>query len=245
LDDLLIHVPHASVFIPSAVRGQFLLDDAALMREAAASADLHTDALATAAWPRASIVTARVSRIVIDVERFEDDRAEEMARVGRGMIYTHTHAGWRMRRALSADERAELHKTYYTPHWHGLRQAARGRTLIDLHSYPREPWPVERDPAAGRPEIDLGTSERVTPRQWVRAARAHFQDLGFCVGRNTPYAGVIDAGADAAMMIEIRRDMLAEPGSAPWNRMLQALRTMPIWPAVQPRRRQGAGIGRR
>ena len=88
---LVIHVPHASTFIPSEVRDQFLLEDAALVGEAMESADLWTDALAREAWPDAEHVVADIARIVVDVERYADDDQEPMARVGRGMIYSHTH----------------------------------------------------------------------------------------------------------------------------------------------------------
>jgi hypothetical protein len=49
------------------------------------------------------------------------------------------------------------------------------------------------------------------------------------VGHNTPYVGVIDAGAKAAVMIEIRRDIVGLPGVDPkWQRLIAALSTMPI-----------------
>jgi predicted N-formylglutamate amidohydrolase len=49
------------------------------------------------------------------------------------------------------------------------------------------------------------------------------------VGHNTPYVGVIDAGAKAAVMIEIRRDVVGAPSGDPkWQRIIAALSTMPI-----------------
>jgi hypothetical protein len=43
------------------------------------------------------------------------------------------------------------------------------------------------------------------------------------VGHNTPYNGVIDAGADAAVMIEIRRDLVGD-----WVRLIRTLSAMPM-----------------
>lgn len=227
----IIHVPHASTFIPELYRGTFLLDAESLEKEAYLSADLYTDQLARAAWPGATIIEAPVSRIVCDVERYADDDIETMAKVGRGMTYTHTHMGERMRREFSRAEREAIQQDLYEPHWAALRQAAEGSVLIDLHSYPEEVWPIEGDLAAHRPEIDLGTTEGVTPPEWTESLRRHFERAGYEVGINSPYAGVIDAGADAAVMIEIRRDILGKPGSEQWSRIVEALTAIP-WPCV-------------
>ena len=81
----LIHVPHASIMIPREVREQFILTDEELSPEAIESADLHTDELARAAWPSARILTASVSRLVVDVERFADDSEEQDRVPGSGV----------------------------------------------------------------------------------------------------------------------------------------------------------------
>lgn len=148
-----------------------------------------------------------------------------------GVLYTHDRFGQPLGRVITAEDRAELLAGFYHPHWQRLRRVAAGAVLIDLHSYPLEPWPIGPQPAAERPEIDLGTSPGLTPPELVTALRTHFTRLGFTVAENAPYAGVIDAGAAVAVMIEIRRDMLGEgPGSAAWNRILNALSTMPVPP---------------
>ena len=227
---LVVHVPHASVAIPENYREPFLLTQAALEREAAVSADLHTDTLARAAWPQATIIEASVSRIVCDVERYSDDAREPMASRGRGMIYTATHDGKPLRRPLSAAERALIQRELYARHWEYLRTTAADGILIDLHSYPLDRWPVETvSSKAARPEIDLGIDPEFTPPSWRDALVTHFEGLGFNTAIDTPYAGVIDAGARAAVMIEIRRDVLSDPSSGPrWSRMVRALTKMPL-----------------
>ena len=70
---IVVHVPHASTFIPEDVVEQFQTPRAVLEAEARTSSDLYTDQLAHAAWPNAQIVAAPVSRLVIDVERYADD----------------------------------------------------------------------------------------------------------------------------------------------------------------------------
>ena len=229
ISDLIIHVPHASTHIPADLMDQFLLDPKALDAEVQASADLYTDLLAQQAWPNATIVAAKVSRVVFDVERYDDDERESMAAVGRGMIYSATHDGLPLRRAISSQERSALQASFYDPHWAQLTAMSAGKTLIDLHSYPVTPWRIEPDPFAHRPEIDLGTLPGITPRSWVDAVHRHFEDAGYSVAENTPYAEVIAADAKRAMMIEIRRDVVGEPSdSAAWQRLVSALSGMPL-----------------
>jgi N-formylglutamate deformylase len=225
---LVIHVPHASLAIPREVRDQFIVSDEDLAAEALASADLHTDLLAREAWPGATIIEAEVSRLVLDVERYPDDAMEVMAGAGRGMIYASRHDGSPLRRPISGAERAALQSRYYDPHWARLRAAAAGGVLIDLHSYPARKWAVEPDGDHARPEIDLGVAEGLTPPTWTAAARGCFEAAGYEVALNTPYSGVIDAGARAAMMIEIRRDMIGTPGDGTWRRLVAALRALPL-----------------
>ena len=225
---LLVHAPHAGLVVPPSVRDQFVLDDAGLMLEAKQSADLWTDVLGRAAWPAAAHVATAISRLVVDVERYPDDDAEAMARVGRGAVYTATHDGSVLRRVLRAGEREALLAAYHAPHWSALRAAASGRVLVDLHSYPRDAWPIEPNCGSDRPEIDLGTDPALTPPDWARALRMHFEGAGYSVAFDTPYAGVIDAGARAAVMIEVRRDVLGDgPTSAPYRRLLDVLAEAP------------------
>lgn len=227
--DLIVHVPHASTFIPGDVWSEFLVPRAQVEAEAAASADLHTDEMARQAWPQAKIIQAQVSRIVVDVERYDDDSKEEMAVVGRGALYTHDHNQIEIRKSLVGSRREELLTRYYRPHWQVLRAHTAGAILVDLHTYPAEPWIIERHAQGPRPEIDLGFTKALTPTVWVYGLTRHFKQYGFMVGHNTPYTGVIDAGARAAVMIEIRRDVVGHPGADPkWLRLIEALRTMPL-----------------
>jgi len=230
MHQLVVHVPHASVFIPDDAWSEFLVPRDQVEAEALESADLHTDEMARQAWPQAKVIEAQVSRIIVDVERYDDDRKEEMAAVGRGALYTHDHNHLKIRKSLPERRREELLMRYYRPHWQELRAQAAGAILIDLHTYPVEPWIIERHAQGPRPEIDIGFTDGLTPPSWVSALSQHFHQRGYDVGHNTPYEGVIDAGARAAVMIEIRRDVVGQPNGADpkWKRLIDALRSMPM-----------------
>lgn len=227
--NLLVHVPHASTHIPQNLRKDFIVEDDSIDKESNISADLYTEQLARQAWPLATIIEAKISRIVLDVERYEDDSKEIMAQFGRGIIYTKSHDGKKIRGKVSQKKRQKLIDQYYAPHWKKLRDNAKGKVLIDLHSYPVEPWSIELRPNDSRPEIDLGFTEELTPTKWVTSITNHFKNLDFEVGHNTPYSGVIDAGAKAAIMIEVRRDVIgSHQHSLQWKRLVNALNSMPL-----------------
>lgn len=227
--DLVVHVPHASTHIPNDLVKDFLISNQLLDCEAYTSADLHTNTLAKQAWPLATIVEAEVSRIVVDVERYADDAKEEMAKVGRGVLYTRDHNNKLIRNEVSPQDRNALLDRFYRPHWEKLNNHAAGKILVDLHSYPRLPWPIELRPSGQRPEIDIGYSSGITPMKWVDSLTEYFITCGFEIGHNTPYSGVIDAGAAAAVMIEIRRDIVGSPNEhSDWLRLVDTLKSMPL-----------------
>jgi N-formylglutamate deformylase len=224
---VLLHVPHAGTAIPSWTRPHLLLDDAALAAELAALTDHHTDVLASAAAERAQVRPAvlvnRVSRFVVDPERFPDER-EEMAAVGMAAVYTHGTRGQRIRVDDPAHRDALL-AAYYRP-WaeavHGAvedRVAATGRAvLLDVHSYPSRALPYELHAHRARPHVCLGTDPAHTPSWLVVAARAAFAAVGSTV-LDAPFAGTYVPPAHhgrerrvLSLMVEIRRDAyLTEP----------------------------------
>ena len=87
---VIIHVPHASRHIPIWVRAGLLLDESALERELDAMTDAHTDVVAERAadlvdGPRPWLFINQLSRLVVDPERFPDDR-KEMNAAGMGAV---------------------------------------------------------------------------------------------------------------------------------------------------------------
>ena len=81
---LLLHVPHDSTAVPPETAADFLLSADELRQELLCLTDWHTAALYASDAEPADIVRAEVSRLVVDVERFPDDRDEPCAKVGMG-----------------------------------------------------------------------------------------------------------------------------------------------------------------
>jgi N-formylglutamate deformylase len=61
-----------------------------------------------------------VSRLVVDMERFADDKQEVMSKVGMGVIYTNGSQKQVIRSQLEDNERAALLSNYYLPHHNDL-----------------------------------------------------------------------------------------------------------------------------
>ncbi|WP_137991775.1 N-formylglutamate amidohydrolase [Streptomyces vilmorinianum] len=224
---VLLHVPHSSRTLPAAVREGIVLGDEELARELDHITDSHTaeiaDAAARIAGARPWRFVNRLSRLVVDPERFPDER-EEMRAVGMGAVYTRTTHRAELRPA-GCDDRPLLDR-YFTPYARAMttavadRLAAVGRAVvIDVHSYPTAPLPYELHGEGPRPPICLGTDAFHTPPALLEAAREAFSGFGG-VGTDSPFAGTYvpldHYGRDrrvSALMVEIRRDLyMREPG---------------------------------
>lgn len=225
---VVLHVPHSSTAIPAAVRRGIVLTDAELAVELATITDAQTDLIAERAADRAAVLpwvfVNRASRLVIDPERFPDER-EELNAVGMGAVYERTTTG-AVLRSPSPAQRAALLTGYFEPYAAGIaalvgeRLAACGRvTIIDIHSYPRMRLPFELHGDGPRPEVCLGVDPFHTSPELEAAARAALAAAAPTgdVGVNSPFVGCyvpmehyqLDR-AVGSVMLEIRRDVVAE-----------------------------------
>lgn len=241
---VILHVPHAARLIPPEVRRRLLLDDAALAAELARMTDAHTDLVASRAAEAARrtpwTFVNLLSRLVVDPERFPDDR-ESMRAVGMGAVYQRTSDGRRLRAGDPVAEE-ELLDRWYRPYGAAItelvddRLATLGRaTIIDVHSYPSVRLPYEIGGAA-RPAVCLGTDPDHTPGWLLSAGQEAFAGCGD-VAVDTPFAGCYvplrHHGRDRrvrGLMVEIRRDgYLVEPDGPPTGGLAalgQALATL-------------------
>lgn len=222
---VVLHVPHGARRIPAPVRARILLDDAALGLELDRMTDAGTDHVAHGAadavggerGARPWIFENLLSRLVIDPERFPDER-EEMRAVGMGAVYTKTSHGEALR-ADDPDHERALIAEYFDPYAQAMtelveeRLAATGRAvIIDVHSYPSTALPYELHADDARPAVCLGTDAFHTPDRLLAAAREAFRPCGD-VAVNAPFSGCYvplrhyrTRPEVSALMIEMRRD---------------------------------------
>ncbi|MGX1566964.1 N-formylglutamate amidohydrolase [Streptomyces sp. NPDC055506] len=221
---VILHVPHSAREIPEDVRAGIVLGDEELERELDHITDAHTAAIAEAAAGLAEVTpwrfVNRLSRLVVDPERFPDER-EEMRAVGMGAVYTRTTHG-EVLRPEGLDPEPLLER-YFRPYARAMTQAvadrlaATGRAvIIDVHSYPSRRLPYELHGDGPRPAVCLGTDPFHTSPGLLDAAREAFGETGL----DSPFSGTYvplefygrrpEVGA---LMVEIRRDTyMTEPG---------------------------------
>ena len=218
---VILHVPHASRVIPPEIRSSLTVTDEQLAAELDEITDAHTDVIARHAaqsvTPQPLTLRNDLSRLVIDPERFPDER-EELNAVGRGAVYTRTCDGGVLRNADNASRDALL-ANYFHPYAAAMsdlvtdRIAATGRAvIIDVHSYPTLPSAYELRPDGHRPALCIGTDPHHTPPWLIEAAYAAFSPLEG-IGTDTPFSGTyvpldyynIDRSV-YSVMIELRRD---------------------------------------
>lgn len=236
---VVLHVPHSARRVPPAERTRLRLDDRLLETELDHMTDGHTALIAERAADGALLRPWRfenlLSRLVVDPERFPDER-EEMRAVGMGAVYTRTAHGGVLRAPDPAHEE-ELLAAYFRPYAAAMtalvddRLAATGRAVvIDVHSYPARALPYELHGDGPRPAVCLGTDPHHTPGPLTAAAREAFAGLGE-VRLDTPFAGCYvplkhyrRRAEVSALMVEIRRDLyMAEPGGAPFDDRVRVL----------------------
>jgi N-formylglutamate amidohydrolase len=226
---VILHVPHSAREIPADVRQGIVLDDTALARELDHLTDAHTAELAALAAAAAPVTpwrfVNRLSRLVVDPERFPDER-EEMLAVGMGAVYTRTAHREALRRADTDPE--PLLRRYFHPYARAMTEAVAGRlaatgraVVLDVHSYPTARLPYELHGEGPRPPVCLGTDPSHTPPELLAHARKAFAGFGG-TGIDSPFSGAYVPlefyGREprvTALMVEIRRDTyMTEPGGA-------------------------------
>ena len=171
---MVLHLPHDADCIPGEVRDQFILSDEDLARELLCMTDHQTADLFVAGLA-SGVARAPVSRLVVDVERFEFDAKEPMAERGMGAVYTRTSTQAPLRRALAVAERERLLEVYYRPHHLDLPRLVNDALtdhakaiVLDAHSFPSLPLPYERWKGR-RPDICIGTDAFVSePTRFTR-----------------------------------------------------------------------------
>lgn len=192
---LILHLPHATPYIPLAERADLAVEDDELARQSLALVDDRADDLFAPINEHIWLARAKVSPLVVDVLRHRDDAEEPAAELGLGAVHTRGVGNVPLRPSLDAGRRERLLRDWYDPHHERLglmvrRQRESGETkcvLLDLLTYPEDPLPTEFT-ASARPEICVSTDPEWS-RGIERVVRDHFVGSGYTVAENQPFAG--------------------------------------------------------
>ncbi|MBI2410311.1 MAG: N-formylglutamate amidohydrolase [Candidatus Kerfeldbacteria bacterium] len=195
-----LHIPHSSVRIPEEWKSDFVISSEALAHEAQWMGDLYTDELFFNTSRKYYTLTSQISRLVVDVERFEDDAKEGMSAYGMGAVYEKTSNGAWMK-SFSAQRREEYLHTIFRPYHAALNALIQDCIdrfgycfIIDCHSFPSEPRYYE-DQTPNRPDICLGTTKGYAPEftpDWsIELCTTYFSSQNYSVKLDTPFSGTI------------------------------------------------------
>jgi N-formylglutamate amidohydrolase len=218
---VVLHAPHAGRTFPVSCLEAFTVSRQELAREHRRLADHATDRIVMLAGA-GSRISAGLSRLIVDVERFEGD-AEEMNAVGMGALYTHGSDRQPIR-TLDEAERERLLAYFHTYgelfgdlvdralEEHGYA------AILDVHSFAREALPYELHAGDRRPDLCIGVDDEHTPPALIDAVETEF--AGWEIAIDEPFRGTyvplrhLPDRRVSSVMLEIRRDRyLRDDGS--------------------------------
>lgn len=183
---ILLSVPHASRRIPEEVLPYITFGDADLE----GYIDLCTDQIYDV--ENVHTIMGEVCRVFVDVNRAPDDIAREYEKGQDGVIVHVTQDGKPIYHQLPSDELVQLLIQRYHDPYHEKIDAVMGNLhfLFDCHSYAPIGPPMKKDAGQVRPDFNIGNLRYSTcNRQHTLFVRDFFQERGYTVGINTPYAG--------------------------------------------------------
>ena len=212
---LILHIPHASVQVPF-YDGYVNL--VTLQKQIDLLTDWYTDELFN--FDDSVSVVAPFSRVFCDVERFYDDANEIMSKVGMGMLYTHSDDG-SIFRYLNDQIKNSIVENYYHPHHQALTNEVDDQLklygqakIIDCHSFPNFPFTRDVNQALPRPDFNIGINHFHTPEKWILESKIFFENNGYSLGIDWPYAGTIVPMKHFtinknvhSIMLEVNRDL--------------------------------------
>jgi N-formylglutamate amidohydrolase len=212
---VIVHAPHGSRFIPPQLLPSYAVSEQELELERDRMTDHFTDTVARETAGASAMING-LSRFVVDVERFPDER-EEMLAVGMGAFYTHGSQG-QLVRAPEHTTHAALAQ-FFASYSAAFTQlvtrtlAVHGRAvIIDLHSYPTQPLPYELHSSEPRPQLCIGADSTHTPEWLIEAVRRAFPHLECGVNQSFHGTYVPLEHYEArdtrvsSVMLEVRRD---------------------------------------
>ena len=226
---IVLHIPHASKNIPDEYLKYFNLSKKDLEIELLKMTDHFTDELFNVLGDNIHQLKFPISRLLVDVERFEKDELEPMCKVGMGCIYEKTHDGNSLKNVENIKD--ELINKFYKTHYENFTKIVDKKLIennkvlvIDCHSFPKHPLPYELNQEMDRPEICIGTDNFHTSEKLRNSFGELFEKSNFTVKYDAPFKGSIvplkfynkDKEVQS-IMIEIRRDLYMNEKSGEKN----------------------------
>jgi N-formylglutamate deformylase len=198
---VIVEVPHAGLEVAPA----FLPDVLASARALGRDADLYVDELyGTAHALGATVLIARASRYVVDLNRDENDVDSQSVERGpaahspRGVIWRLTTEGDRaiaapLRRAAFEERMNRVYRPYHAELGELIRQKKDRfglAVVVAGHSMPSLGRSLHPDRGSSRADVVPGTQGRTSAHaRFIDVVDAHARQSGFSVAHDNPYKG--------------------------------------------------------
>ena len=183
---ILVSIPHASTFVPVDLRRRMLLSD----KEILSQSDLYTDEIYDV--PNVHIVKAKISRIVVDMNRAPDDIEAQCKLCNDGVVVSVDEFGTKIYEEPVPEKEILERVVKYHETFHQQIDDLSGKVkfLIDGHSFWNFGPPTKDDAGKERPDISIGNREHTTcSKSDAEFIARFFEDRGFSVKINDPYIG--------------------------------------------------------
>jgi len=193
--NIILHIPHASLCLPSDFWRDITVDKEIIERELRFIADYKVDELVKNIDSHKII--AKYSRLYCDVERFRSDEDEPMAKLGMGAVYTRLSDGVQYRK-IGSSRREEILGKSYDLHHKQLNTLSReivdkygSCVIIDIHSYSDELVRRLFGWTDNLPDVCLGYDEKWFGKDNASKLKTYIEKMGYSCELNYPYSGAL------------------------------------------------------
>ena len=187
--NILIHIPHSSLYIPDDYKNKILITKEELEKENKFMCDYKIDEIVE---NKNQTIIFPYSRLYCDVERFRDS-SEVMNKYGMGYIYTKTSDGKKMFEP-SIEHIEKINKIYEHHHEKlnnyvsNILNKYNNCLIIDLHSYSSD-LVLKLFNYQNVPDICIGIEENYYSEELTNYFINYFEKYGYSVKINYPYKG--------------------------------------------------------
>ena len=197
--EIIKHIPHSSLEFPEEydIKARLLTFGRNYIQDNLKMCDLYVDELFKDI--EGVEVKAKYTRLYCDVEKFKDDRLEEMAKYGHGYIYTKGLNGkdyFRHRKINNIDLDSGVDEYYDNHHQTLLNEVrkilAKGKKvlILDLHSFSDE-QALSLGEKGPFPDICIGGDYLISDMDVIDLVTTKAKERGYTVGANYPFKGSI------------------------------------------------------
>ena len=222
---VLLHIPHASDKIP--FKDGYVVNNATLEAEILKLTDWKTYPL-FGHYDNSYTMICPFSRVFCDVERFENDEDEIMAKYGMGAVYEKLDNGAPLRELTPELKEKIMIEYYWAHHYNNVNKRVKKSldefgvaNILDCHSFSDKPFQRDLNQNSFRPDICIGTDKFHTPSRWITYAYKLFTSNGFSVKIDNPYEGTFvpshhlhQTKEVRSMMIEVNRKLYLKEESS-------------------------------